>query len=221
MLSTLRYKHVLVEVHSVKANNVVIAVLALLSLAACGWAPRQEIKPKPNYIQAAVEPGDTVEIETRQGEKITFEVSDVTTDAIVGDTERVEFGDIARISKRSWKKPAHPCASAEPLGCSIPEVVLAMSELYKEQADKFHDACVEHDLCYRNGFATYGIDRQTCDAEFYENMKKDCNGTGRLGVLDPTNYGICQVAASQTYEAVRRFGESAYRTTTSSYCEYR
>ena len=196
-------------------------MLSMALLTACGWAPKHEIKPKPNYIQAGVQPGDTVEIETANGDKLEFEVKDVTADAVVGEQQRVPFSEIVAISKRSWTEPTHPCASAEPLGCSIPEVVLAMSELYKDQADKFHGSCVEHDLCYRNGYATYGIDRETCDTEFYENMKVDCKGRSGLDMLDPAQFGICQVAASQTYEAVRRFGEDAYRTTTSSYCEYK
>lgn len=203
------------------AKNLIAAILVLTLLSACGWAPKKEIKPKPNYIQAGVKSGDTVEIETVNGDKISFEVKDVTADAVVGELQRVPFSEIAAISKRSWHEPTHPCASAQPLGCSVPEVVLAMSELYQEQTGKFHGSCVEHDLCYRNGYATYGIDRETCDAEFYENMKGDCKGTGGLDVLDPANYGICQLSASQTYEAVRRFGDDAYRTTTSSYCEYK
>lgn len=201
-------------------NNAIAAMLALVLFSACGWAPKQEIKAKPSYIQAGVQSGDTVEIETVHGDKITFEVKDVTSDAVIGELQRIPFDEIVAISKRSWHEPTHPCASAQPLGCSIPEVVLAI-DLYKEQTDKFHGSCVEHDLCYRNGYATYGIDRETCDAEFYDNMKSDCNGGGGIGVLDPTKYGICQLAASQTYEAVRRYGEDAYRTTTSSYCEYK
>jgi coproporphyrinogen III oxidase len=108
-----------------------------------------------------------------------------------------------------------------PVGCSIPEVVLILSERYKQQADKFHPACVTHDFCYRHGFATYGTTREECDTAIYDDMKKACKGLGGLGVLDVKEFGVCQVAANQTYEAIRRHGEKHYQTTTSTNCEYR
>ena len=82
-------------------------------------------------------------------------------------------------------------------------------------------ACVTHDFCYRHGFATYGLAREQCDAEFLQDMKQACGGFGGLGRLDAKEYGICQLAASQTYETVRRKGEPHFRTTGSTYCEYR
>jgi hypothetical protein len=44
---------------------------------------------------------------------------------------------------------------------------------------------------------------------------------GGLGVLDVKEFGICQLAASQTYEAIRSHGEKHFQTTASTYCEYR
>lgn len=196
-------------------------LLLLLLLASCGWAPEHEIRPRPDFIQAGVEPGESVEIVTNDGNTHSFEVTAVTPTALEGATQRIEYADIKSISKRSWKEPRHPCAGTEPLGCSIPEVVLALSEIHQEQKKKFHNACVSHDLCYRNGYATYGIDRETCDSEFYDDMKAECTSGGGLSVLDIKALGICQLAAVQTYEAVRRYGEHAYRTTTSTYCEYK
>jgi coproporphyrinogen III oxidase len=108
-----------------------------------------------------------------------------------------------------------------PVGCSIPEVVLLLSGDYEEQAEKFHPACVTHDFCYRHGVATYGVTRDECDTAFYDDMKKTCKGLGGLGVLDIQGFGTCQLAANQTYEAVRRRGEEHFQTTTSTYCEYR
>ena len=116
---------------------------------------------------------------------------------------------------------APPCAGTEPLGCSIPTAVLVVSKDYEEQADKFHDACVTHDLCYRHGAATYGMTRKDCDVEFYGNMKTACSGFKGLGVLDPEEFAKCQFAAKQTYEAVRAHGEKHFRETTSMYCAYR
>ena len=114
-----------------------------------------------------------------------------------------------------------PCGGSQQLGCSIPTAVLVISEDYEEQADKFHDACVRHDLCYRHGEATYGLTRKQCDVEFHDNMKAACSGFKGLGVLDPAEFSKCQFAAKQTYEAVRTHGEKHFRSATSTYCAYR
>jgi coproporphyrinogen III oxidase len=96
-----------------------------------------------------------------------------------------------------------------------------VSEDYEAQADKFHEACVMHDLCYRHGEATYGMTRKDCDVEFYDNMKNACSGFKGLGVLDPEEFAKCQFAAKQTYEAVRTHGEKHFRSSSSTYCAYR
>lgn len=125
------------------------------------------------------------------------------------------------VSACTGTPPAHGCGGSEPLGCSIPTAVLVVSSDYEEQADKFHGACVTHDLCYRHGAATYGLSREECDAEFYENIKSACSGFKGLGVLDPQDFAKCQFAARQTYDAVRAHGERHYRSASSTYCVYR
>ena len=198
-------------------------LLILLSgfLASCSWAPLHDIRPRQDYITAGVQVGDRVEIETNDGKTVKFEVTEVSSTAVIGANQNILFTDIAKIGKRSWTEPVHPCGSSKPVGCSVPEVILVLSEEYSDQAKKFHPACVTHDFCYRHGFATYGIAREECDDVFYEDMKKECGGPGMLGTLDVTNYGICQLAAQQTYAAVRRYGEPAYQTITSTFCDYR
>ncbi len=114
-----------------------------------------------------------------------------------------------------------PCGGSQPLGCSIPTAVLVVSKDYEAQADKFHAACVTHDLCYRHGEATYGMTRKECDVEFLDNMKAACSGFKGLGVLDPEEFAKCQFAAKQTYEAVRTHGEKHFQSVSSTYCAYR
>jgi len=115
----------------------------------------------------------------------------------------------------------HPCGASLPVGCSIPTAVLVLLEPYEEQAAKFHGACVIHDFCYRHGVATYGLSRGECDDEFYANMKAACSGVGKIGFLDPEGFATCQLAALETYKAVRKHGEKHFQTTTSTVCEYR
>ena len=204
--------------------SIAFGVVAGLAIAAQGCSqitPSHDIRAKPEYIQAGVQTGDLVEITTKDGKHKKFVVEGVGTNDIKGPSETIPFSEIQSIVKRSWKEPAHPCGGAIPVGCSIPEVVLLLSKDYEQEAEKFHPACVTHDFCYRHGFATYGATRQECDTVFYNDMKKVCTGMGGLGVLDVKEFGICQLAANQTYEGVRRYGEKHFRTTASTYCEYR
>jgi len=114
-----------------------------------------------------------------------------------------------------------PCGGPDPLGCSIPDSVRVLSDDLLQQANKFHGACVTHDLCYRYGYATYDLSREDCDTEFYAAMKAACSGYGGLGMLDPEDFAKCQLAALETYEAVKKYGEEHYRTSVIAFCEYR
>lgn len=207
-----------------KLPPLALVLLACLAIGAYGCSavtPSHDIRVKPEYIKAGVQTGDRVEITTKDGKHRELVVEDVGTNAIRGPSETIPFSEIQSIVKRSWQEPAHPCGGQLPLGCSIPEVFLILSEDYAQQAEKFHPACVTHDFCYRHGVATYGATREECDTAIYSDMKNACKGFGGLGVLDAKEFGICQLAANQTYEAIRRHGEKHFQTSASTYCEYR
>jgi hypothetical protein len=199
--------------------------MAISALAACAYAPEKEIQAKPAHIEAAVEPGQQVVIETMSGETKEFEVSTVGNGMLEGiNGEQVDYSDIDRISIRTWKEPTHPCGAGRPVGCSIPKVVTAISGYYEGYKERFHPACVQHDFCYRHGAATYGRIRQDCDDQFLRDMNQVCGDSGGiLGLLDADSYrerAECRFAADQLYLAVQEYGEDAFLTTTSSYCEY-
>jgi hypothetical protein len=206
---------------SARCDFTVLLAIAVLSLAACSVTPGHDIRPTPDYIRAGVKVGDTLEIETKDGRSIGMVVTEVRASAIASDSEVIDFADIASITKRSWQAPEHPCGGGRPVGCSIPEVVLVLSHDYKRQAGKFQPACVMHDFCYRHGFATYGEDRAACDDDFLAAMKSACSSLGPLSMLDAKEFAICQAAALQTFDAVRRYGEPHFLKVGSSYCEYR
>lgn len=195
--------------------------MAVLVSGCAGITPSHEIPPRPDYVLAGVQVGDTVEVTTVDGKERSFIVVRVDGRSIQGEDEIIPLGDVKKLVKRSWEIPGHPCGGGEPVGCSIPEVVLLLSSDYEAQAQKFHPACVTHDFCYRHGYATYGTSRAECDATFLEDMNDACKGPGGLAVLDVRDHGICLVAATQTYEAVRKYGADHYRTADSTYCEYR
>jgi len=207
-----------------KLPPLAIVLLTCFAIGAYGCSavtPSHDIRVKPEYIQAGVQTGDRVEITTKDGKYREFVVEDVGANAVKGPAETIPFSEIQSIVKRSWQEPAHPCGGELPLGCSIPEVFLILSEEYAQQAEKFHPACVTHDFCYRHGVATYGVSREECDTAIYDDMKNACKGYGGLGVFDVKEFGICQFAANQTYEAIRRHGDKHFQTGTSTYCEYR
>ncbi len=202
--------------------RIVLITIVLVPLGGCGRVtPSHSIPVRHDYIEAGIQAGDTIEVTMVDGELRTFEVVDVRSNAIVGPDGVISIGSIKSIVKRSWAVPGHPCGANEAVGCSIPEVVLLLSDDYSEQAGKFHPACVMHDFCYRHGHATYGDTREQCDKEFLEDMKEVCAGTSLLNLLDAKGFSMCRVAADQTYEAVRRNGEPHFRTSTSSFCEFR
>lgn len=202
-----------------------LVVLVISALSACAYAPEKEIQAKPAHIEAAVEPGQLVVIETASGETKEFEVSTVGNGMLEGiNGEQVDYSDIDRISIRTWKEPTHPCGAGRPVGCSIPQAVTAISGYYAGYKEKFHQACVQHDFCYRHGSATYGKIRQDCDDQFLRDMNQVCGDSGGiLGLLDADSYresAECRFAADQLYLAVQEYGEDAFLTTTSTYCEY-
>lgn len=202
-------------------RTVLIAVVLAQAAGCARTVPSHNIPVRNEYIEAGIQAGDAVEITMVDGEQLAFEVVAIRSNVIVGPDGDVPINDILSIVKRSWTQPVHPCGANEPVGCSIPEVVLLLSDEYSAQAAKFHPACVRHDFCYRHGYATYGDTRELCDEQFLEDMKRSCGAAGVLNLLNAKEYSLCNVAARQTYEAVRRKGEPHFRTTTSTRCEFR
>ncbi len=201
--------------------------LAMLCAALAACAPARPVRNHPTYIAAALAPGDSVRIETRGGDVMRFRVAAVDGDEVVGEGgERVAMADIDQLSVRSWGQVGQPCADGRPLGCSVPLPVAAASVYHDHYRVRFEQACIQHDFCYRHGQATYGYDRGHCDERFLADMEAECEspafGTDWIvGSIDKLSQGAaCRSAAAQFYEAVRRFGEKAFRTTDSTVCAY-
>jgi hypothetical protein len=202
-----------------------LLTLLLVALAAC--APARPVRNHPTYIAAAIAPGDSVRIETREGRVLSFRVAAVGDDEIVGEGgERVAMAEIDSLSVRAWGQMTQPCADGRPLGCSVPLPVSVASVYHDHFRVRFEQACIQHDFCYRHGHATYGYDRQHCDERFLADMEAECDlarfGTDWIvGSVDRLSQGAaCRSAAAQFYDAVRRFGEQAFHTSDSTVCEY-
>jgi hypothetical protein len=196
-------------------------------LTACSSTPWHEVYPYPEYIEAGVQSGKEVRVVTTDGNEHVF-VADTAEDGRVkghmkDQPIQVPYEDVVTLQIRSDEFPDMPCGGAVPLGCSIPEVLTAVSAIVADYQNKFHSACVFHDFCYRHGHITYGIDRDQCDAVFFDSMKEICDVklVSFDFVLDPLTEGKCLLAASNLYASVKRYGEEYYRVDNSTYCEYR
>jgi len=204
-------------------------ILVAVSIAcAVACTPTHNVKPLPNFVNAGLEPGDHVTVTTHDGKEHEFIITEIRGDVLLGDDAEFALHDIASIHKHAWKRPESPCGGEEPLGCSLPVLVSLASESHRQYREIFYDACAEHDYCYRHGFASYGLDRKSCDDEFLWDMQQSCpdEAGGRLGkVLDALNTSIesrrrCLSVADDFYAAVRRYGEERFATSASTYCEY-
>jgi hypothetical protein len=196
-----------------------------IGLAAC--APTRPVRTHPAYIAAAVAIGDSVRVETRDGDVMRFRVAGVADDEIVGaNGERVLIADIESLSVRSWSRVNQPCGEGRSMGCSVPLPVAVISVFHDHYRVRFEQACIQHDFCYRHGLATYGYDRADCDERFLTDMEAECE-TGRFGTdvlvggADLLSRGeVCRSAARQFYDAVRAYGEQAFRREESTVCRY-
>jgi hypothetical protein len=207
-----------------RAARGVLVVAILLAVSACSYAPMKDVRTKPAFIDAAIAPGDQISVETSDGNELEFEVRLLSGDVIFGvNGEEVAYEDIEKLQKRSWEELPHPCGGGLPVGCSIPGVVTAISGYYKDYQERFHQACVQHDFCYRHGYATYRRIRQECDDNFFRDMNRKCGDTGLLGLLDTDGYrkkAECRIAAEQLYLAVQEYGDDAFQEAGSTMCEY-
>lgn len=108
------------------------------------------------------------------------------------------------------------CNTGGPPACSAPRVVTLLSEFHDRYREAFHGACVQHDLCYRHGLATYGFDRAECDARFLDDMRRKCRHWTNL---DPADRLECEGAALHFEDMVRLYGEDRFEDP-GNYCEY-
>lgn len=202
----------------------------LLAILAAGVAcvPTHVVKPLPNFVKVAIEPGDTVIVTTHSHETIKFVVTEVNEKALHGAERQVELIDIAELRKVSRKRPPSPCGGEEALGCSVPLLVSLASKEHAHYREEFYSACEVHDYCYRHGSRTYGLDREFCDAEFLQNMQMTCpkSSDSTFGyvfeVLDDSidSRSTCLSVAADFHLAAQDFGEKNFQTVSGSYCEY-
>ena len=197
-------------------------------VVSCSTTDVYPVRPLPNFVTAAIQPGDTVIVTTHGHEDIEFVVTEVTEYSLHSADREIRLIDIAELHKVSSERPPSPCGNGEPLGCSLPLLVSLASKEHNHYKDQFYGACEQHDYCYRHGVRTYGLDREYCDTEFLQNMQASCplGSSSTLGsIMEAMNdsvdsRNVCMRVATDFHIVVRDFGEKHFQTTGSSYCEY-
>jgi hypothetical protein len=200
----------------------------LVVLAGVSCTSSHNVRPLPDFVQTAIEPGDSVVVTTKSGETVEMVVTEVTRDAIHSADREVPLSRIDELQKIARKKPPSPCGGSEPLGCSVPLLVSMASDEHAHYRETFYSACEQHDYCYRHGNRTYGLEREYCDDEFLRNMQNTCPATRQstLGsIFEAMNDSVdsrntCMMIARDFHLAASDFGEKHYQSQSSTYCEY-
>jgi hypothetical protein len=106
--------------------------------------------------------------------------------------------------------------SGEGLNCSLPPLVNIFFDGSKDANGKrhlvlqrFRQACVFHDLCYRHGLATYGYNQNDCDRVLQNEAFRLCLYIRNGGEADSA--ARCQTDSKLVLAGVSIGGSSAYR----------
>ncbi|AME26336.2 hypothetical protein AXG89_20840 [Burkholderia sp. PAMC 26561] len=118
------------------------------------------------------------------------------------------------------------------INCSIPSI----GDLAFKRPDgvsdirlRFRQACVNHDFCYRHGFATYGYTQNDCDTALQESAYRLCRQIQRGGGNDSKGefegginpYSYCETEAKKVLLGVALGGSGSYKAAgRSTYFEY-
>jgi len=55
--------------------------------------------PEPINIKSIIAPGDIVRVTTKDKREVEFKVVEVTDEAIIGDTETIDFSNISKLEE--------------------------------------------------------------------------------------------------------------------------
>lgn len=78
--------------------TIVFLLICVLLLTSCA-ANYKAIKPEPEAMQHELNTGDKVRILTKSGKILTFEVVEITEDAIKGASQEILLSDVEEIKK--------------------------------------------------------------------------------------------------------------------------
>ncbi|MBN8992961.1 MAG: hypothetical protein J0H42_32400 [Rhizobiales bacterium] len=106
--------------------------------------------------------------------------------------------------------------SGEGVNCSLPPIVNVFFDGSKDEEGKrhlvlqrFRQACVFHDLCYRHGLATYGYNQNDCDRVLQNEAFRLCLYIRNSRAADQAER--CQTDSKMVLAGVSLGGAGAYR----------
>ena len=82
-----------------KYEPVVLALMVLISACETTMVPISNTDDSPLRLSIAV--GDTVRVLTKYGDRPTFEVTDITENALIGRDQNIRYDDMAFVERRS------------------------------------------------------------------------------------------------------------------------
>ncbi|MFK7885542.1 MAG: hypothetical protein AB8G16_01645 [Gammaproteobacteria bacterium] len=187
-----------------------------------------DVRPLPVFVKAALSVGDKVDVVTIEDARHSFVLTDVGDETISGESQTFHLQQIKVLAKHAVDEPALPCGDGEPFNCSVPQTLSDLTDQAEHFSSMFHEACVQHDYCYRHGARTYDYDQNHCDQEFLANMLDVCPpaavdliGSALSFLNDDTENTLsCVAVANAFHQGVRRFGATHFRDEHSSSCEY-
>jgi hypothetical protein len=100
----------------------------------------------------------------------------------------------------------------EGLNCSMPwGIDMAFAKRNDREAtipvrQRFRQACVFHDLCYRHGLATYGYSQNDCDELLQEHALRIC-----ISISPGSTLNECQIDAKKVAAGVKIGGFNSYQ----------
>ena len=77
-------------------SRLTVLVVAAICVAC---APMHTVKPLPNFVEAAIEPGDKVRITTVSGEEIEMIVTEVDEKTLHGEERSIALIEITELKK--------------------------------------------------------------------------------------------------------------------------
>lgn len=87
-----------------KWGPVVVALMVLISGCETVMVPVSGTNDSPLRLSIAV--GDTVRVLTKYGDRPTFEVTDITENALIGRDQNIRYDDMAFVERRSREATA-------------------------------------------------------------------------------------------------------------------
>jgi len=107
--------------------NIVFVICLGLNLMFASCAPKfTPVYPEALNIQSTIKPGDSVKIVTKTDEEFQFKVQEISSEAIMGEEEKIMFTDIHYIEKTTPKEFKNVVTQAATIVIAIP-ILLLMS----------------------------------------------------------------------------------------------